>query len=276
MILKCPFCRTAVQPGDAVCPACTQPMLKRCVNCNEEISVRATLCKYCGEDCSTPTSERPIRRPDIEFVEESPSAVAWEEPKRGFFSRWWGTVKDLSFRPSEFMRRMPRTGGYSKPIAFVYGLFLQCLLVAVVIAALVGSVAGLAGANIRYEHTIPALALVIALFPLGYLAIAAGNFLGAAFWHVVVKLFGGKGTYQGTFRVVAYSSGAQVWGFIPYVGGLIQIALQAILYYHGFREVHGLSKGRAIAAILIPFVVAMAAAAALLVLLVSCGEMKGG
>lgn len=276
MILKCPFCRTAVQPGRSVCPGCAQPMLQRCVNCNEEISVRATLCKYCGEDCAAPTDERPVRRPDIEFLEDSPSAVAWEEPKRGFFSRWWGTVKDLSFHPAEFMRRLPRTGGYSKPIAFVYGFFLQFLLVAVAIAALVGAAAGLAGANIRYEHTIAALAVVLALFPLGYLAIAAGNFLGAAFWHVVAKLFGGKGTYQGTFRVVAYASGAQAWGLIPYVGGLIHVALQAILYYHGFREVHGLSKGRAIAAILIPFVVAIAAAVAILALVVSGGEMGGG
>ncbi len=276
MILRCPFCRTPVQSGDLVCPACAQPMLKHCVNCNEEISVRATLCKYCGEDCSTPVTEPSVRRPDIEFLEDTSHSVAWEEPRRGFFSRWWGTWKALSFHPAQFMKRMPRTGGFSKPIAYAYGFFLQFLFVAVLIAALVGAAAGLAGANIRYEHTILALVIVLALIPLGYLAIAAGNFLGAAFWHVVVKLFGGKGPYQGTFRIVAYSSGAQVWGFIPYIGGLIQVALQAILYYHGFREVHGLSKGRAIAAILIPFFVAIAAAVALLILIASCGEMKGG
>lgn len=275
MILKCPFCQTSVKPGDRTCPACTQAMVKHCVNCSEEISIRAAACKYCGSEFEP--QETPAR-PEIEFLEPAPAAsIAWEGPKRGFFTRWWGTWADSTFHPIEFARRMPRTGGYSKPIAYAYGFFLQGLLIAVVLAALIGGVATLAGADIRYQHTAIAVGVVLALFPLGYLAIAAGSFVAAAFWHLLVKILGGKGSYQGTFRIVAYSAGAQVWGLVPYIGGILQYVAQAILYYHGFRQVHGLSSTRAWIAILVPVILFVAGMIALFAFLVACsGPMTVG
>jgi len=267
MILRCPFCQTSVQQGARTCPACMQPMIRSCENCNEEISVRASVCKYCGAEYGAQEAQA---TPEIEFLEEKAETIPWEEPKRGFFARWWRTWADATFHPIDFIRRMPREGGFSKPIGYAYGFFLQGLLILVVLAALVGTAVSLSGVNVRYEHTVPALILVLALFPLGYLVVAAGSFIGAGFWHVLLKLLGGKGTYQGTFRIVSYATGAAVWGLVPYIGGIIQYVAQAILYYHGFRQVHGLSPARAWMAILVPILLGIVAMIALVALLVAC------
>jgi hypothetical protein len=243
MILKCPFCKVDVDPGTQTCPSCSKEMVKRCPQCDEEISVLAPMCKYCGEE-----------KPEIVYVEEAApaAAIAWEEPKRGFFSRWWRNWFDATCHPGEFMQRMPKEGGYAKPIGYVYGMFVQGLLVFVLLASAVGLGAVVAGVPVKQHHTLAALAVILLAIPLGYVAIAAGSFIGAGFWHLMAKLAGGKGTFQGTFRMVAYAQGAQVWGV---AGALPQLLFQALLLYHGFRQVHGLSKGRAIGAILMPAIV---------------------
>lgn len=49
MIFHCPFCGIKVKPADADCPTCRRGMLRRCPHCAEDVSIEATLCKYCGE-----------------------------------------------------------------------------------------------------------------------------------------------------------------------------------------------------------------------------------
>lgn len=266
MILNCPFCRTPVKPEHQDCAECTQRMVRGCPNCNETISVLAKICKYCGEAvegaAKESTPERP--KPDIVFLPDgstrSPSGTSltinWEE-KGGFFSRWWGTWKQASFKPGEFMKSV-KGGSYCSALGFVYGMFVQALLVAVLIGAIVGTGLALGGMRMPKRDLLHALTVVLVSIPIAYVAVVAGTFLASGFWHLMARLAGGTGTFKDSFRMVAYSTASAPWALIPGLGKCAQIFFQAMMLYHGFREVHGLSKRRSILALVMPAIVGLA------------------
>lgn len=258
MIFRCPHCRVSVRPSEKDCPSCRQPMLKRCETCREDISILATLCKYCGDEFENRPAPQP--QPDIVFLEEPSSSVAWET-KGGVFSRWWRTMLSATFHPRRFMRSLPREGGYAKPIAFVYMMFVQALLVAVVVLAIAGFGAAVGGEQLAKSDIRKAAVLVLVSIPLGYVASAAWAFLASGFWHLMARLAGSKAGFQSTFRMISYASGTMAWGLIPGVGKLVQLVSGSILLYHGFRRVHGLTRGRALLAFAMPVVLGLAAMA---------------
>lgn len=267
MILNCPFCRTQVKPDQKDCPECTQRMIRSCPNCAEDISVLAKLCKYCGEPVER--AEAPAKQ-DIVFIESpGPSrtqpgdgghavagTVPWEE-KGGFLRRWWGTVKQASFHPVEFMRAV-KGGGYGKAIGFLYGMFVQALLVAVIVGAAVGTGLALSGVRIPRRDLLHGLAVVLVSIPISYLAIVAFSFAAAGFWHAMARLAGGTGSFRDSFRMVAYSFSSAPWALVPLGGKPLQLFFQGMMLFHGFREVHGLSKRRAVLALVMPAIVLFA------------------
>ncbi|MBI2900805.1 MAG: YIP1 family protein [Planctomycetes bacterium] len=266
MIFRCPFCKTPVEPTQRTCPACSQPMLKNCATCGEEISVRAAICKYCGDE----REAAPAPQPEIEFIEERAATIPWES-RGGVISRWWRTMWESSFHPARFMKNLPREGGCAKPIAYVYGFFVQALLVGVIVASFVGLGAVLGGHRLRPDDTAKALALVLVLIPVGYVLSAAGTFVASLFWHVMGRLAGGKAKFRETFRMVAYSSGVCAWGLVPGIGRLLELIFGTLLLYHGFREVHGLSGRRAILAIAMPAIVLLTAVGVIALVAIGAG-----
>ena len=61
--------------------------------------------------------------------------------------------------------------------------------------------------------------------------------------------------FRQTFRAMAYSYGAQLFGIIPFIGGTIGSIYTLILFIIGVKEGHGISTARAILAVLFPFIV---------------------
>ncbi|MBI2931442.1 MAG: YIP1 family protein [Planctomycetes bacterium] len=270
MILACPFCHEKVQKTASSCPSCRRVMVQRCPWCAEEISVVAAICKYCGEDVRTATPQAP---PAVEFTGEV-AYCPWEDrSKKGVFRRWWSTWAASQFSSGDFWRRLPAEGGHAKPHAYAWFLTVQMLALALPLFALVGLAVGLGHDAPGWAYAAGA-AGYLALFPLTYVAVVMGNYVGAAIWHLVLKLLGGRGSYQGTLRIVAYNSGAAVWGLIPCAGGIVHLVMACVGNYHGFRAVHGLSKGRALFAALLP-VFLMVAAAVTLIALIIAAETRG-
>jgi hypothetical protein len=125
---------------------------------------------------------------------------------------------------------MPRSGGYKDPLIF-----------ALVILLIPG--------------------IIFMIFTLGLSLIMAplfgivGLFIGAAIlFFACTKFVGGKGDYEGTFRVVAYTSAVNVVSWIPLVGwiaGLYGIYLMVM----GIREVHGITIQKAVIAVVIVVVI---------------------
>lgn len=281
MILHCPHCRVKVARDQKHCVTCRRLMIRHCPACAEDISVLAALCKYCGETVA-PSPGAPLAplptiapvtvaappvppapRPEVEFIGEV-RHVAWEDRAAGGrLKRWWTTWSAL-MSPAEFWRRAPVEGGHCKPISFAWFPIAQLLTLALPVI-FVGSVIG--GPVDSYISNVAAFtAIWLLLYPLTYVVVALGTWISALLWHVPLKILGGKGTYQGTVRTVAYNSGVHVWHLVPVLGTVVAFVLGTFLNYHAFRNVHSLGKFRAGLAAALPWIAAAAGLAALVLL----------
>lgn len=84
-------------------------------------------------------------------------------------------------------------------------------------------------------------------------------FIGAGILHVSSMIVGAlsssKTGFEGTFRVVAYASTAQIAGVVPIVGGLVALVWGLYLEVLGVVELHRTTTGKSVAAVLIPLAV---------------------
>lgn len=89
--------------------------------------------------------------------------------------------------------------------------------------------------------------------------ILIGLFIWSAVFHVCLMLVGGlnhsKSGFEGSFRAVSYSTVAQLAQLLPIVGGFISIIWSIVLVTIGGSSLHDTSRGRALAAALIPLFV---------------------
>ena len=276
MILHCPHCRVKVAKDQKNCATCKRLMIRRCPACAEDISVLAALCKYCGESVA-PVTAAPILptvapaqvapppipaapRPEIEFVGDV-RTIAWEDPSRGGrFRRWWSTWAAL-MSPAEFWRKAPLEGGHCKPISFAWFPVAQLLTLALPLVFAATAMACPESPSIAAKVAFGGFFLL--LYPLSYVGVALGTWITAAFWHVPLRLLGGKGTYEGTVRTVAYNSGVHVWHLVPGLGTVVAMIIGTFLNYHAFRAVHGLGKYRAAFVAALPWIFSALALAAI-------------
>jgi hypothetical protein len=241
-------------------------MIRRCSACAEDISVLASLCKYCGEAvepareliAAAPPPVPAAPPPDVQFVDEVRS-VAWENPTAGGrLKRWWSTWGSSMAGPGEFWRRMPLEGGHRRPLSYAWYPIAQLLTVLMPFVLLGTALACDSWlANIRVHETIWTAAIFLLLYPLTYVFTALATWITAIAWHVPLKILGAKGNFEGTVRAVAYNSGAQIWHLIPVAGSIVAVVMGTVLNYHAFRNVHSMSKGRAAFAAALPLVMAV-------------------
>jgi len=83
-----------------------------------------------------------------------------------------------------------------------------------------------------------------------------GLFVGAAIYHVSFLVVGATKEsttgFEGTFRVVAYSSVSNLANVIPFVGGLAAVVWNLVLMVMGAVRMHRTTQGKAVAGVLIP------------------------
>jgi hypothetical protein len=122
------------------------------------------------------------------------------------------------------------------------------LVPGVIILAIAGVLSGL-----------PAFPIGIIAVPVVFLIVAA---IIVGIVHLVAKLIGGQGTYGALFQVYGHGNGLIGWtgvlAIIPILGQLIGLAAGiwgVIVMIVSVREVHRMSTGKAVAAVLIPIVV---------------------
>jgi hypothetical protein len=79
----------------------------------------------------------------------------------------------------------------------------------------------------------------------------AGLFISGSWAHLFVRAFGGRKGYENTIKAFAYGyTPVLMFGWIPFVGALFSV-WALILDIIGVRQVHGISTGRAIGAVLL-------------------------
>jgi hypothetical protein len=194
-------------------------------------------------------------------------AFPWEQrAEKGFLNALLETIRLVLLEPARAFRMMPLVGGMGAPLFFF------------VLLTTVGGVAGLAyqlvinavnPAAVTPEQRMVAEALAstavlgatIMILPFVFAALA---FLSSALTHLALMILGGaKKSFEATFRVTCYAGGSTaVLQLLPVCGALAAWIWNIFLMVTGLSEVHGISKGRALAAVLLPT-------------LVCCGLMVG-
>jgi hypothetical protein len=86
---------------------------------------------------------------------------------------------------------------------------------------------------------------------------------------------GNKKGFQSTFRAVSYSWSGNLFEMVPFIGSAIGGIYTLILTIIGVREVHGVSTGKAVLAVLLPlFVIVLLIFAAIIIPLLFFGSTR--
>ncbi len=116
-------------------------------------------------------------------------------------------------------------------------------------ALLITAIGGLLGTLITMHPTLWVAGLVLSI---------VGLVIGAAILHLLAILFGGQGAWADLFKVLGHGAGLVSWArIVPIVGWIagfwsIPVAVIAV------EELYGLTRGKAIAVVLIPVAVGLA------------------
>ena len=58
-----------------------------------------------------------------------------------------------------------------------------------------------------------------------------------------------------TFRIISYSRAGNLFGLVPFIGGITGWIYSLILVIIGIKEGHGISAGKAVLTVLLPYIV---------------------
>lgn len=248
---ECPRCHAPLEPDARFCPACGLPL-----------EAPPPL------DALLPLDAPPPAGPGEPSAAEEPppgrgsAGTPWERRAQiGFASALIETTTQVLSKPAAFFRAMSPSGGLGGPLLYgvivgYIGLLAAAIYDAIFRSLLGGSTFGPFAGNEELERLMPQVSGWVGLavqVVLGPVMIAISLFLFAAITHVMLMLLGGANRdFEATFRVAAYTEATQVFGLIPMCGGLVAVVYAVVVSIIGLSEVHGISRGKAAAAVLLP------------------------
>nr|QNO47092.1 hypothetical protein ONOHIMFI_00018 [Methanosarcinales archaeon ANME-2c ERB4] len=184
-----------------------------------------------------------------------------------FIDEFIGTWKKVITTPGDFFKEMPTSGGYGEPLKFAVvnyiiagiGTALVSILAFTFIASLLPMASFWPGSAFSFGS---ALSNIIITPITGII----GLFIIGAILYVCFKIVGGSGSYEGTVRIMAYTSAVDAVSWIPILGWIV--GLYAIyLGIVGGTFVHNITTLRSAIAIFIPIIVLLIIGAILIVVL---------
>ncbi len=193
------------------------------------------------------------------------ATIPWEDRDRlGFLNAFVENAKLFITAPSEAWARTPKQGDLGSPILWVV---VVAPLMAVIDSLWSFLFSGVVMALLPEElsPTSFGLSTVASIFRLFFAVIMApffaviGLFIGAGIIHLCLMalqaLDNSEGGFESTVRALAYANVASVARLVPVLGWLLFIPWVLYLTIEGLAQLHGTTKSRALAAVLIPFVV---------------------
>ncbi len=173
-------------------------------------------------------------------------------PEQSFWSGLYGSFKSVLFSPRSFFQSMPAAGGIGEPLAF--GLFF-------------GSLGAMFGWSWKFlllwenfnpfgEYFMGPFTLeifFIGVLILSPLLVILEIFFSSCILHVTLMIVGGAGGgFDATFKVMAYSQASQVFGLIPFLGGVIGWFWQLVIRIIGLKKIHQTTYLKIVLAFLLP------------------------
>jgi hypothetical protein len=193
------------------------------------------------------------------------AGLAWEAQAIGPES-FLDTAKMFITAPEQAWKVTRETGDYTRPLLFA----LIVAWVGAIFSAVWGTMfgAGLLRMLPAQYHRFAMMGAgrgLLANIILAPIAIAIGLFVGSAIFHVSFMIVGAltnsKSQFEGTFRVVSYSSIAHIAYIVPFLGGLIVLVWRVYLMMLGVQQLHKTTQGKALAGILLPILLCCGCAA---------------
>jgi hypothetical protein len=182
--------------------------------------------------------------------------LAWETQPLGPES-FFDTAKLFITAPEQAWARTRETGDYTRPLLFA----LIVAWVGAIFNAVWGSMFGagllkmLPPQYSRFAAMGAGRGLIVNII-IAPIVIAIGLFIGTAILHVAFMVVGAltnsRSQFEGTFRVVSYSSIAHIAYVIPFVGGLVALVWRLYLMMLGAQQLHKTTQGKALMGILLP------------------------
>lgn len=160
-------------------------------------------------------------------------------------------MKKVIMSPKSFFDGLNTNEGYKKVLVFTIINMILAFIVSLIFSALFAG-----------NKTTGGLGMVIvgSIIMIPFVLVAI--FIWTAVVHVVAKILGGKGTYNGSFLAVGYSTALMPFTVIPFIGMVI-VLYHLYIEIVGFRKIHQYSTARAAITVILPAVLIFAVFAAL-------------
>ncbi len=183
--------------------------------------------------------------------------MPWERRGQlGPVTAFFETLRESLFRPVAFFRAMEPAGNLGAALlyaivagwaSFLFGALWEMLLPFHWPTAF----GGLTARSSSAAEIALGIAVCLVAVPL---FVPVGVFVVSLVYHGLLVLFGGaRRGLEGTVRTVAYASGAQLLNVVPICGVLLILVWGVVVQVIGLREVHGIQTGKAVAVVLLPY-----------------------
>ncbi|MFB6089196.1 MAG: YIP1 family protein [Candidatus Aenigmatarchaeota archaeon] len=168
---------------------------------------------------------------------------------------WFEIAKEVFVRPTDFFDGMPTSRGYGAPLKFltvnltVFGLIFAFLFV-LMFSSVLTLISNFIGFGNQFIQLLLSLGFISV--PLSVLSVLVygifSSLVLSIFVHPLLKLFGGKSGFEGTFRVISYVSIFIIFGWIPLLNMILGLyAIYVIIT--GYSSVHDISRIKSFLAI---------------------------
>jgi hypothetical protein len=235
-----------------------------CPNCGRTLPNEGDrFCPFCGAVVPAPSAVPRAAVPSLPpgSASEPSRGTPWERRAEiGAISALLETTKEVLLAPTSFFRSMPVSGGIGAPLGYAVilgylGVVFQAIYQAV-FRVVMGTTLSRFETSGELRRLLPWLeggaGFVIQLV-FGPVFVVLGLFIGAGIYHLMLLILGGaRRDFEATFRVAAYSQAISVFLILPVCGSFIGFVWWLVVMVIGLSEAHGIGRGRAFAAVILP------------------------
>jgi len=158
------------------------------------------------------------------------------EKVKGKLESVLNTAVEVIKTPSDFFKKMPKSGGLVEPLIFLVVLGIISGLIQIFLSVFGIGIAGSFFAAVAYIITGPIFAIIF-------------GFVGAGVLFVIWKLMGSQENFEVAFRCAAFTTAitpiTNVLNSLPYLGSLLGVAWMVYLLVLASQSVHKLETQKA-------------------------------